>query len=84
MVCIFHITCSCIKKSIYLLAKTQTLKQLDKAKQLNVILIIIMHMLKINQYSLNQRERGGVVAERRTPNREVLGSIPTGVIVLCH
>ena len=29
------------------------------------------------------RERGGVVVERRTPNREVLGSIPTGVIVLC-
>ena len=29
------------------------------------------------------RERGGVVVERRTPNREVLGSIPTGAIVLC-
>ena len=29
------------------------------------------------------RERGGVVLERRTPNREVLGSIPTGVTVLC-
>ena len=29
------------------------------------------------------RERGGVVVERRTPNGEVLGSIPTGVIVLC-
>ena len=28
------------------------------------------------------RECGGVVVERRTPNREVLGSIPTGVIVL--
>ena len=25
----------------------------------------------------------GVVVERQTPNREVLGSIPTGVIVLC-
>ena len=25
----------------------------------------------------------GVVVERRTPNREVLGSIPTGVIELC-
>ena len=24
------------------------------------------------------------VVERRTPNREVLGSIPTGVFVLCH
>ena len=29
------------------------------------------------------RERGGVVVERRTPNREVLGSIPTGVSVVC-
>ena len=29
------------------------------------------------------RERGGVVVERRTPDREALGSIPTGVIVLC-
>ena len=26
---------------------------------------------------------GGVVVERRTPNREVLGSIPTGVTVVC-
>ena len=29
------------------------------------------------------RDRGGVVVERRTPNREVLGPIPTGVTVLC-
>ena len=29
------------------------------------------------------RERGGVVVERQTPNREVLGSIPTGVTMLC-
>ena len=29
------------------------------------------------------RERGGVVVERRTPNREGLGSIPTGATVLC-
>ena len=28
------------------------------------------------------REGGGIVVERRTPNREVLGSIPTGIIVL--
>ena len=28
------------------------------------------------------RERGGVVVERRTPNREAPGSIPTGVTVL--
>ena len=32
---------------------------------------------------INIRERGGVVVERRTPNQEVLGSIPTGVAVLC-
>ena len=29
------------------------------------------------------RERAGVEVERRTPNRQVLGSIPTGVTVLC-
>ena len=29
------------------------------------------------------RERDGVVVELRTLNQEVLGSIPTGVIVLC-
>ena len=28
------------------------------------------------------RERGGVVVERQTPNREVWSSIPTGVTVL--
>ena len=28
-------------------------------------------------------ERGGLVVERRTPNREVLGSIPTRLTVLC-
>ena len=32
---------------------------------------------------LLQREHGGVVVEHQTPNREVLGSIPTGVIMLC-
>ena len=32
---------------------------------------------------LQFRERGGVVVERRTLNREILGSIPTGVTVLC-
>ena len=30
-----------------------------------------------------QRGCGGIVVECRTPNREVLGSIPTGVTVLC-
>ena len=29
------------------------------------------------------RECGGVVVERRTPNRKVLDSIPTGIAVLC-
>ena len=29
------------------------------------------------------RERGGIVVERRTLNREVLDSIPTGVTGLC-
>ena len=29
------------------------------------------------------RERGGVVVEGQTPNREVLGLIPTSVTVLC-
>ena len=29
------------------------------------------------------RERSGAVVERGTPNRKVLVSIPTGVIVLC-
>ena len=29
------------------------------------------------------RERGGVVVERRTPNLEVLGSNPTSVTGLC-
>ena len=28
-------------------------------------------------------DSGGVVVERRTPNREALGSIPTVVTVLC-
>ena len=31
---------------------------------------------------LEERERGGVVVERRTSNREVLGSIPTSGTVL--
>ena len=33
---------------------------------------------------ISMRERGGVVVERRTTNREVLGSIPTSGTVLCH
>ena len=32
---------------------------------------------------LEDRERGGVVVERWTPNREVMGSIPNGAAVLC-
>ena len=33
----------------------------------------------IRQYNVIS-EHGGVVVECRTPNREVLGSIPTGVL----
>ena len=32
---------------------------------------------------MGKRERGGVVVEGRTPNLEVLGSIHTGINVLC-
>ena len=31
----------------------------------------------------NASEHGGVVVERQTPNREVLGLIPTDSTVLC-
>ena len=34
------------------------------------------------QYSDFTSERGGVVVECGTPNREVLGSIPTGITML--
>ena len=34
-------------------------------------------------FEIGIRERGGVVVERQTPNREVLGSIPTSGTVLC-
>ena len=37
---------------------------------------------KIMKYT-NVRERGGLVVEPRTPNREVPGSIPTRVTVWC-
>ena len=32
---------------------------------------------------MSRRECGGVVVEPWIPNREVMGLIPTGVIVLC-
>ena len=52
----------------------------SKANSLGyVIMKCTMHINKYFEY----RERGGVVVERRTPNREVLGSIPTGITVLC-
>ena len=35
------------------------------------------------RHNMTGRERGGVVVKRRTPTREVLGSIPAGVTVLC-
>ena len=31
----------------------------------------------------SMKDRVGVVAERQTPKQEILGSIPTAVIVLC-
>ena len=34
-------------------------------------------------FKIKDRERVGVVVELRTPNREVLGSNPTGVAALC-
>ena len=34
-------------------------------------------------FTFRVRERSGLVVERRTPNHEVQGSIPTCVIVLC-
>ena len=38
--------------------------------------------IKFN-YKLLKREHGGIVVERPTPNREVLGSISTSVTMLC-
>ena len=45
--------------------------------------LILTVALILEDNKLILREGGGVVVERRTPNREVLDSIPTGVIVLC-
>ena len=44
--------------------------------------ILVNATLSILDYS-PIGERGGLVVERQTPNREVLGSIPTRVTVLC-
>ena len=42
------------------------------------------HYISIFNFpNFGSRERGGVVVERRTQNLEVLGSITTGVTVLC-
>ena len=38
--------------------------------------------LNSNKTSKSVRERGGIVVEHRTPNREVLGLIPTGGTML--
>ena len=43
-------------------------------------LVYLRDNVKINA---TFREPRGLVVECRTPNREVLGSIPTGVSVLC-
>ena len=40
-----------------------------------------LSLLKMSQ--LTCREHSGIVVECRTPNREVLGSIPTSVTMLC-
>ena len=42
-----------------------------------------MYVCMIQLDQMPVREGGGVVVECRTPNREVLGSIPTGITVLC-
>ena len=41
------------------------------------------YLYSIFLFVVLRHQRGGVVIERLTPNREVLGSIPTGVTVLC-
>ena len=48
------------------------------ADQLRRLLICLMAYITLISW-----ERGGVVVELRTLNREVLGSILTGVTVLC-
>ena len=51
-------------------------------EEINSNLFYIM-VVAFHSRAFYARERGGVVVERRTPNREVLGSIPIGVTVLC-
>ena len=42
----------------------------------------LSHVVSMSK-TTSHKERGGIVVERWTPNREVLGSIPTGIIELC-
>ena len=44
------------------------------------VLLPISEIILIVEYP---RGRGGVVVERRTPNREVQGSIPASITVMC-
>ena len=45
---------------------------------------VYMHIYnKIKNCKIDKRERDGLAVERRTPNREFLGSSPSWVRVLC-
>ena len=51
---------------------------------INVLIKNMYPFLPSENFSFcRAKERGDLVVERRTPNREVLGSIPTRVTVLC-
>ena len=50
---------------------------------ISTILFLVRSSLVILVLTLHSRERGGVMVESWTLNKEVLGSIPTGLIVLC-
>ena len=53
-----------------------------KLRAINYGTLLLGIFTSLEQFFL--KESGSVVLERQTPNREVLGSIPTGVTVLCH
>ena len=53
---------------------------------LHIVVNILQPYYNVPHYNVGfniTRERGGVMVERQTLNREVLGSILTGVTVLC-
>ena len=64
-------------------------KKLFKVLKKIPLILKNLTQIKWDQYKLpmhmngEKRERGGVVVESRTPNREIMGSIPTGSTVLC-